>query len=279
MGIHSNVESEARVDFSLPARAENVALVRHALAGLAEVLGMGPSEIADLKTVVTEACTNVVLHAYPPDEIGPMQVRATPEREALQVFVRDFGQGIRPLADPERQSLRLGLPLIAALSDGFRLAQNPGGGTALTMRMPYRSEERAEDPCAQPRATEELRLEAEAGEALAPVLSRVISMFATRADFSVDKLSDAVLLGDAIGSGDGRVFPQGVARITIVEKASSFEISVGPLASGGGERLLSTMQIPHINASLEQLTQEVRVETDEQGERLVVRLSANGLTG
>ena len=39
-------------------------LIRHALAGLAEALEMEPTEIADLKTVVTEACMNVVLHAY-----------------------------------------------------------------------------------------------------------------------------------------------------------------------------------------------------------------------
>ena len=48
----------------LPARAENVAVVRHALAGLAEEIGMDEAGIADLKTVVTEACMNVVAHAY-----------------------------------------------------------------------------------------------------------------------------------------------------------------------------------------------------------------------
>ena len=58
------MEAEARVEFSLPARAENVPLVRHALAGLAEALEMDPAEVADLKTVVTEACMNVVVHAY-----------------------------------------------------------------------------------------------------------------------------------------------------------------------------------------------------------------------
>ena len=63
-GYPARVKAEARVEFSLPARAENVPLVRHALAGLAEELGMGPGEVADLKTVVTEACTNVVVHAY-----------------------------------------------------------------------------------------------------------------------------------------------------------------------------------------------------------------------
>ena len=40
-------------------------MVRHALAGLAEEIGMDETGVADLKTVVTEACMNVVVHAYP----------------------------------------------------------------------------------------------------------------------------------------------------------------------------------------------------------------------
>ncbi len=120
------MEAEARVDFSLPALAENVALVRHVLAGLAEALDMQPAEIADLKTVVTEACMNAVVHAYKPDEPGLLEVEAWPEGENLQVTVRDYGIGIRPLADVEHRSLRLGLPLIAALTSSFELSGNPG---------------------------------------------------------------------------------------------------------------------------------------------------------
>ena len=58
----------------LPAKAENVAVVRHALAGLAEEIGMDEPGIADLKTVVTEACMNVVVHAYE-GEPGPLDGR------------------------------------------------------------------------------------------------------------------------------------------------------------------------------------------------------------
>ena len=63
----TNVDSSG-IQMSLPAKAENVAVVRHAIAGLAERIGMDEPSIADLKTVVTEACMNVVVHAYPEDE-------------------------------------------------------------------------------------------------------------------------------------------------------------------------------------------------------------------
>ena len=64
------------LQMSLPARAENVAVVRHALAGLAERIGMDEASQADLKTVVTEACMNVVVHAYPEGEDGLLEVEA-----------------------------------------------------------------------------------------------------------------------------------------------------------------------------------------------------------
>ena len=102
-----------------------------------------------------------------------------------------------------------------------------------------------------------------AGELLAPILSRVISMFATRADFSVDELSDAVLLSDAISAGG----PSGVSRTAprgsrSPRRTGSFEVRVGPLGDGGGQRLLDGMRIPSLDASLETLADEVRVEHD-----------------
>lgn len=120
---------------TLPARPENVSIVRHVVAGVAERLGMGEVGIGDLKTTVTEACMNAALHAYG-DDPGPLQVEVLPERSGITVRVRDFGTGIRPRAEIERPSLRLGLTLIAALSENFEIASGHGGGTEITMHMP-----------------------------------------------------------------------------------------------------------------------------------------------
>ena len=64
------------LEITLPARAENVAVVRHAVGGLGEVLEVDDQTLSDIKLAVTEACTNVVVHAYPerrgPD--GPARV-------------------------------------------------------------------------------------------------------------------------------------------------------------------------------------------------------------
>ncbi len=267
------MEAEARVDFSLPALAENVALVRHVLAGLAEALDMQPAEIADLKTVVTEACMNAVVHAYRPDEPGLLEVEAWPEGDNLQVIVRDFGVGIRPLADVEHRSLRLGLPLIAALTSSFELSGLPGNGTQVRMQIPF-STPTANGNGREIPMTEETRIRLPSGDLLAPVLSRVISMFATRADLSVDELSDAVLLSDALSAGGTTNFADRTARIAIRESDGAFEVRVGPLAEGGGQRLIDGLRIPELDASLEGLADEIRVdELDDGGEVLAIRIS------
>ncbi|HEX2129055.1 MAG TPA: ATP-binding protein [Solirubrobacterales bacterium] len=266
------MKAEARVEFSLPARAENVPLVRHALAGMAEELGMGPGEVADLKTVVTEACTNVVVHAYEPDEVGPLMVSAAPENDAIVVTVRDYGQGIRPLADVERRSLRLGLPLIAALSRGFEIQAQVGGGTLVRIRMPMASNG-AHPSEERPVVTDEMRIDIDTGAALAPVLSRVISMFATRADFSVDRLSDAVLISDALSAGARASFADGSVRVIVTEDSGSFAVRIGPLDSAGGQRLIDGLRIPQLGATLEVLAEEVGVEEAEDGEYVVLRIA------
>jgi serine/threonine-protein kinase RsbW len=268
------VAAEARVEFALPARAENIPLVRHALAGLAEAVEMEPSEIADLKTVVTEACMNAVVHAYPgATGPGPLEVEAWRSNDHLVITVRDFGQGIRPLADVENRSLRLGLPLIAALTESFEISGPAGRGTQVTMRVPLATAEPQDEEAAAPEAPSETRIKVPAGELLAPVLSRVISMFAARADLSVDELADAVLLSDAISAQGPDGFPDGTARIAVSEEDGAFNVRVGPLGEGGGQRLLEGLRIPSLDASLEDLADEVRVEQAPGGEVLALRIA------
>ena len=163
--------------------------------------------------------------------------RSTRGREdgCLVVRVRDYGAGIRPLADVEHRSLRLGLPLIAALTRSFEVSGAPGHGTEVRMMDPARPElERRRRPRPRRRSTRRGSRCRPPASCSAPILSRVISMFATRADFSVDELSDAVLLSDAISASGRASFPDGTARLAVSEQQGSFEVRVGPLEPGGG---------------------------------------------
>jgi anti-sigma regulatory factor (Ser/Thr protein kinase) len=64
------------IELLLPARAENVAIVRHAFGALGEALDVDPQTLSDILLAVTEACTNVVVHAYPDGREGPLEVLA-----------------------------------------------------------------------------------------------------------------------------------------------------------------------------------------------------------
>jgi anti-sigma regulatory factor (Ser/Thr protein kinase) len=119
------------LQLTLPARAENVAVVRHALGGLGDALGLDPDAIADVKLAVTEACTNVVLHAYPEGE-GDLEVTADvlPDGE-IAIAVRDAGRGMGPR--PDSPGLGLGLPLIASLTEQLEVGGDDGAATEVRM--------------------------------------------------------------------------------------------------------------------------------------------------
>jgi serine/threonine-protein kinase RsbW len=115
----------------LPARAENVAVVRHAFGGLGDVLDVPDQTLSDIKLAVTEACTNVVVHAYPDRDDGPLGVRAKLADGTLIVVVSDQGRGILPRADSP--GLGLGLPLIATLAESLELGTGANQETEVRM--------------------------------------------------------------------------------------------------------------------------------------------------
>ena len=128
------VETDAPdLELTLPARPENVAVARHAIGGFADVLDVPDQTLADVKLAVTEACTNVVVHAYPGGE-GPITLRATVVDGMLRVVVSDEGRGRIPRADSP--GLGLGLPLIATLAESLELGT--GDNEQTEVRMAFR---------------------------------------------------------------------------------------------------------------------------------------------
>jgi anti-sigma regulatory factor (Ser/Thr protein kinase) len=119
------------MELALPARAENVAVVRHAFGALGEAFAVDEQILSDIRLAVTEACTNVVVHAYPDGHEGPLEVLATLEDDELSVVVRDHGPGIVPR--PDSPGLGLGLPLIASLAESVQLGRDEQERTEVRM--------------------------------------------------------------------------------------------------------------------------------------------------
>ncbi|MDX6595765.1 MAG: serine/threonine-protein kinase RsbW [Solirubrobacterales bacterium] len=263
---------------SLPARAENVAVVRHALAGLADRIGMDEAGIADLKTVVTEACMNVVVHAYPTESPGRLEVEATPAPAGLTVVVRDFGMGIRPRPDVDRPSLRIGLTLIAALSKSFEIKGGVDRGTEIRMQLPLQSlaEGTAAEPAAAAAAATNGQTEMWVGQPdlVAPILGRALGALAARREVTVDRLSDTMLLSDAISAGAPQGFADGQVSLSIADREEGIELRVGPMLDGAAERLRASLDLPELGGSLEALADDMRVENGDDGEFLVVSIAS-----
>lgn len=268
-------EKPTGLQLKLPARAENVAVVRHALAGLAEQIGMDETGVADLKTVVTEACMNVVVHAYP-DTRGPLMVEADPDREGITVTVSDTGSGISPQADSERPSLKLGLSLIAALSSSFSISGGLDRGTEVMMRLPLDgggangAAPAGNEVSAAVDATE---LTVARAELLEPVLARLVGALAARRDLSVERVSDAVLITDAIANAAPDRFADGCVRLGLGESEKGLELRLGPMEVGAAAEIRKQLEVPEVGGSLEGLVEEVAVEESDEGDYLIVRFS------
>jgi anti-sigma regulatory factor (Ser/Thr protein kinase) len=280
------------VQLRLPARAENVALVRQALSGIGDTFAVAPALLADMKTAVTEACNNVVLHAYPGDD-GILEVDASPDDQRVAIVVRDHGAGMQPRVEStEEQSLGLGLPLIATLSDRFEIHGGIGRGIEVRMLFLVNQQFDSEDMngittgrAPHPSPHETARAAGVAitpGPVMAPVLGRLVAALASRADFPLDRLSDAVLITDAISAHIDPYLPGSHALVAFQDGKGILDVWVGPLISGGAEDLLDTSEIPGLPTSLRDLADDVRVERvsdqpeADRGAGEYLQLSLNG---
>jgi serine/threonine-protein kinase RsbW len=116
------------VRLSLPARARNIAVVRRALEAIADELALPRRLVEDMRLAVTEACTNVVRHAYSGAEANAasaLRVELLPDSHGMQVIVEDQGRGMGPSPD-DSGGPGLGLALIAALTSSCEVSHGPG---------------------------------------------------------------------------------------------------------------------------------------------------------
>ncbi len=116
-----------------PARADAVPVARNAATGCVRSLGVQESLTRAVALAVTEACTNVVLHAYRQDEEpGEMVVSIEKPDDSLCVTVLDDGVGMTPR--PDSPGLGMGLALISQFADSLELRSRLEGGAEVSMR-------------------------------------------------------------------------------------------------------------------------------------------------
>ena len=126
-------DEQVQLELSVPAKAENIPLVRHAVAGFLDGHGIGGDQASDMLLAVTEACTNVVQHAYRDGVVADAEIEVSAELAdpVVTIMVRDQGGGFAPRVDSP--GLGLGLPVIAALTTTVEIRPTPPSGTEVVM--------------------------------------------------------------------------------------------------------------------------------------------------
>ena len=223
---------------------------------MAELIGLDPELLDDLKTAVSEACNNVVMHAYD-GETGPLGVRMYIDPEAIEVVVEDQGSGLPPLAPADETIRGVGLvgdPRARRAGGVPRDARGRDRG-ADVVRRPARRQAAVppakhggpgrpwtDRGCPGTRSCRSRRSASSAG-----VLGRVARALAARARFSLDRFSDVYLVTDAIAAHAGRAAKGARLSFAISTDAQRLELTIGPFVDGSGGQL--SHQAPDYSAA------------------------------
>ena len=131
--------NEAKLEFW--SRSANEGFARAAAACFAAQLDPTLDEINDIKTAVSEAVTNCIVHAYP-DTIGKVTVRLRLYEDMVEILVKDTGVGIADV-DQARQPLfttgseersGMGFTIMESFTDAMKVRSRPGKGTTVVLR-------------------------------------------------------------------------------------------------------------------------------------------------
>ena len=143
MTVHNQVILE------FPSRSANEGFARMTAACFAAQLDPTLEEVNDIKTAVSEAVTNAIVHAYP-DTIGKVRMRLRLREEGmLEILVRDWGVGI-PDVEQARAPLYttggaeragMGFTIMESFMDRVKVRSQPGKGTSVTLTRRIRRRE------------------------------------------------------------------------------------------------------------------------------------------
>jgi stage II sporulation protein AB (anti-sigma F factor) len=130
------------IKLEFPGKSANEGFARAAVACFAAQLDPTLEELGDIKTAVSEAVTNCIVHAYP-DSIGKILLRAKiNEARELEIVIRDWGRGIEDVSQAREPMFTtggeersgMGFTIMESFMDRMRVRSAPGKGTTVTLQ-------------------------------------------------------------------------------------------------------------------------------------------------
>ena len=125
-----------------PSKSSNEAFARSAVACFAAQLDPTMEELGDIRTAVSEAVTNCIVHGYP-DELGQITLRCRVLKDnVLDIVIKDKGVGIPDIEEARRPSYTTGGPdrsgmgftIMESFMTDLEITSSPGKGTTVHMR-------------------------------------------------------------------------------------------------------------------------------------------------
>ena len=133
---------ENQIPVTFPSKSVNEGLARSIVAAFAAQLDPTLDELGDIKTAVSEAVTNCIVHAYP-DEIGIITLKAkTTGDGVLDLTIRDKGRGIADIDQAKTPMFTtggaersgMGFTIMESFMNELRVTSQPGKGTTVHMK-------------------------------------------------------------------------------------------------------------------------------------------------
>lgn len=140
--VQSKVIAANYMHLQFPSHSENESLARVTVAAFVTTLDPTVEQLTELKTAVSEAVTNAIIHGYDGGD-GEIRLHCKLYQGTVEVVVEDDGVGIddieqarQPLftSRPELERSGMGLTIIENFVDEFAIESEPGRGTRVTMR-------------------------------------------------------------------------------------------------------------------------------------------------
>ncbi len=147
----NNLNNEMKLEFL--SKSSNEAFARITVAAFAAQLDPTIEELADIKTAVSEAVTNAIIHGYE-EKKGIVKIRCQIINEELIIEISDNGQGIenielakQPLytTKPNLERSGMGFTIMESFMDEIEIESIVGMGTKVTMKKTIKNNSETED--------------------------------------------------------------------------------------------------------------------------------------
>ena len=133
---------ENTMKLEIQSKSVNEAFARITVAAFASQLDINIEELADIKTAVSEAVTNAIIHGYNSAE-GIIKIEASLTQNSIEIEIADFGKGIEDIerarealytSKPDLERAGMGFTIMESFMDEVKIESIVGIGTKITMK-------------------------------------------------------------------------------------------------------------------------------------------------